>query len=170
MNKNMKNRCRITERIALLVDNELPAGDADAVRRHMTDCEFCRQEYASLMSVDQLLRGMAPVAASDEFARNFWKKADAADASKARWQVFNPLASWGWRSSLVSAAATALILIAAGTLYYRQALNHSPPVASTAVSEDMLIAEDMALYENYEIIRHLDLFEHWDEINSTNEI
>ena len=169
-NKNRQTPCKITKRISLLIDNELSEKDEDSVRRHMAVCGVCRKEYEALISVNRLLREQTPLEPSDDFARNFWKKADAIEAKKARWRVLTPLASWGWQSSLVSAAATALIIIAAGTVYFRQASYHNQPINPTAIPVDMRVAEDMPLYENYEIIENLDLFEHWDEINSIKEI
>lgn len=157
----MKQTCNVTEMIALLIDDELSQKDRAFVVRHLDDCAICKKEYDALQSVDALLRDIKAVEPSLDFARRFWQKADAIDSKKGQWAIFKNFL-WGWRPSLVYAAA--LLLIAAGSVvFYRSAPPEFDPTG-------MSIAENMALYDDYEIINNLELFENWEEIIALEEI
>jgi anti-sigma factor RsiW len=46
------------DRLSSLLDNELPADEVAAARRHLQDCETCAGELAEIERTSQLLRGL----------------------------------------------------------------------------------------------------------------
>lgn len=144
------------------MDGELSGESAAAVRRHLAECQACRNEYEALKSMDNLLRSVPDISPSADFSRNFWKKADALEIRRAWWvSFFNGLFA-ALRPSL--AAASAVVILVAGSIFFYR----SGPENHDAVMP--VIAENMTFYGDYEIVQNLELFENWEEITSLEEI
>ncbi len=164
MERQMIKSCHVTEMISVFIDGELSHKDKQFVDQHLKDCAICRKEYDALRSLNNLLCDIKPIEPSSDFSRRFWKEVDAREAKKTPWSVFTNF-TWGWRPSLVSAAA-AMLIVTGTIMFYRSV---APVLDHPMNPADQLIAQNMTLYRDYEIINNLELFENWEEIMHLEE-
>jgi len=165
MEGQTKKPCHVTAMISSFLDGELSHKDKQFVDEHLMACSECRKEYDALKSVDILLCGINPIVPSSDFNQRFWKEVDGRADRKTPWSIIKDF-SWGWRPSLVSAAAVMLI-VSGSFMFYRSV---TPELDSSRLDPtDQLIAQNMMLYSNYEIIENLELLENWEEIMNLEE-
>lgn len=170
MERKISKPCHVTEMISAFMDGELSHKDKLFVDQHLKDCAVCRKEIDALRSLDNLLCDIKPIEPSMDFSRRFWKEVDVRTAKKAPWSIFKDF-SWGWRPSLVSAAA-ALLIVSGSFMAYRSTTPALEPFGLGPSGLDptgQLIAQNMTLYSDYEIINNLELFENWEEIMNQEE-
>ena len=161
-----QNSCAMKDKITGFIDGELSDIERDLVARHLEICAVCRKEHDALKSLDGLLQASAPVTPSRDFNRNFWKKVNAAEQTKARWAIFPDFLR---RMRPALAAAISVMVVAAGSLiFYQAGFNFFK--SQVAVENDMQFVENIHLYRDFEVIANLELLEHWEEIVQLEEI
>lgn len=81
-----------TEKIVLLLDNELGGSEQAALEEHLTTCVSCQQEMAEMQTLQHMLRAPLPeLKPSPHFETTFWQKV------AERQKTSQP---WGWLKTL----------------------------------------------------------------------
>jgi Putative zinc-finger len=122
--------CELTEQVSLLIDGELPTGEARALESHLLTCAACRQARADFMNLRREIGAYSPAldpraqrralnailpAQSDASAR---QRAGAFDAF--RWLRFKP--------ALAGALAILIVACVLGLVLYHNAQRRRPQV------------------------------------------
>lgn len=154
----MIDPCKNKNLLSALADGELPADQAEAVRRHLDNCPLCRKDFENLEHTDDLIRHMPSPALSADFDRRFWNRVAEMDERRSTWQG---LRFWftGWRPLVASGLAAGLVAMM--TLFFARNTDITP--------EDLFIAEHIELLDNIDVIEKLDMLEQWDEIAGMKE-
>lgn len=151
--------CKDPTLLGALMDGELSAEQAAAVRRHMDQCAACRRHYDVQRLTEAMVQRMAPLTPSEDFDRTFWNK--VADQDERRSDRVWLGIQWGrWRPALAAgvaaAAAAVVIFVAVGG-------NKAP------TAEEVFIAQNMELLDNLDMIDHLEMLEQLDAVETMKE-
>lgn len=126
---------QIQNQLSALVDRQLDAESAVAVEAHLADCEICRAQKESLMSLDaSLSRVFAPQrSGADRIADGVLDQLSAADPEQPGGRISNnadrPVASWRRGLGYLIAVAAGFLL---AVLWYRPGDSLPDPGAQIA--------------------------------------
>lgn len=117
---------RIQHQLSAYLDGELPPGEMAEVRRHLDDCQTCREELDSLRATKQMLGHLAPPELPRDFAAGLWARIER--PGQRRW-------IW-WPRPAVALAAVALALVLVAVPLVR---GHLDRLKAAEVSPDLFI-------------------------------
>ncbi|HUW34785.1 MAG TPA: zf-HC2 domain-containing protein [Planctomycetota bacterium] len=140
----------IRAQLSAYFDGELPAGQADAVRRHLDECPACMNEYKLLQSTWQMLLASDEIEPSADFARNFWRRLREENAAAPRdvRPLFARVLKWA-----PAMAASLLIAFLAGWCVGNIQRAEEPKIADVAFLRDYEMIQEMDLLENLPLLQ-----------------
>ena len=113
----MPETAHLGDSLSALIDGELDGAAADAARRHLADCEGCRDEYAATEAVARLVRGLPPVDPRFGFYERLTRPGGFATARRSSLRI-----------GLVVATAAALVAVVVGVAGDLRGGSVAPPV------------------------------------------
>jgi anti-sigma factor RsiW len=127
-----------TDELTALLDDALPAAQAEAVRAHLAACPACRAEQARLQGAVALLSALPPAPEPSPFFGARLEARLRAEAAAPR-GLRARLAAWRWQVvlPLAGAVAAAGVALAVGLHHPRN-------------PEDGLFAANLELLEDYD--------------------
>ena len=153
----MKQECKFSPQLSLLIDGELPLSEEETLRSHLKACAHCQRELKNLQQTDGFLSRLGEIEPSAGFSRSFWEKAAQIEVKQEK-ESFLRLLFSGWRPYAATAAVAVIALFIM--------LHQRSPSFNT---EEVFIAEHLELFENLEVIDQLDFLENPNVIKALDE-
>ncbi|HVQ74180.1 MAG TPA: zf-HC2 domain-containing protein [Candidatus Binatia bacterium] len=145
------------DRLALLLGGELPAGERDAVERHLAGCAPCRTARRELAELRESLAALAPPPVDwSAYRADLGRRLARGGPGTARhW-------SW-WQVPLPAALAAGLVaaLLYAGSEPPLPRVSGVDPAALDAVA----LASRLDLISRFDLVERLDMLEDFDVID-----
>lgn len=98
---------RLAHQLSAYLDGELPPAEMEEVRRHLIDCEECRQELEDLRATRDLVRRLSPPALPADFTASLWRRIESGEPRR-RFLVL----AWAPRPALAVAVMLLVIILA----------------------------------------------------------
>jgi anti-sigma factor RsiW len=155
----MGNPCQDESTLSAYMDGALSEHHAQSIRRHIADCERCRQRLADLKAADAMIQGLKVHEPSADFERTFWRKVEHLQMrdSDRRWtRWLYPV----WRPALATGLAVGLAM----AVFILNGLDNGVDI------EDRFIAEHIELLGDYDLLQNLEILENWDAIDAMKEL
>jgi len=141
------------------MDAELPEHQMEAFRSHLTKCEHCWEQLATLQQADRLIHDMPEIEPSRQFEINFWKNVRAMEEQRHKWSFFT---FFPFRYKPLAAAILSAMILVGLALW-----KHQPP--SSIEMDEIVIAENLEMLRNFQEIDRLELLENLETIINMDE-
>jgi anti-sigma factor RsiW len=121
---------QVTSELVAFLDDELSDADRRPVAAHLSTCLGCRREVERLGSVQRWVSDLPPIEPSADFATNFWRRMNAAEAAVSTLHPRRRV----WQLAVPALAAAAVLALVARSLVTSPTTAPSAPAAAKQVA------------------------------------
>ena len=157
----MKKSCKHNTLLQSLMDGELSDEKKRFMEHHLTLCDQCRKDHASLRKLSDLLGQINDIELSPGFDRSFWKKVDDYDKNRLS-AFFGGRMTGRWR--MVFAPLLVTLVLISGIFFTKKAFT-----PFTMNYDDIILVSHIEFLNDFDIINNLDLIENMDVLSQMKE-
>ena len=122
---------QITRELVAFLDGELSDADRRPVAAHLSTCLGCRREVERLGTVQRWVSDRPPVELSADFAAEFWRRMNAAEAAVPTLRPRRRV----WQVAVPALAAAAVLVLVARSIMTAPSTAPSAPAPAKQVAE-----------------------------------
>jgi hypothetical protein len=157
----MKKSCKHNALLQSLMDGELSDEKKRFMEHHLTLCDQCQEDHASLRKLSDLLGQIDDIELSSGFDRSFWKKVDDYDKNRLS-AFFGGRVTGRWRMVLAPLLVT-LVLIS-GIFFTKKAFT-----PFTMSYDEIILVSHIEFLHDLDIVNNLDMNENKDVLSQMKE-